>query len=267
MLVFVIPLKSKQVSKSWNQTCKLLERTLKSVCNQTSPNFNVIVACHERPTLEFNNSKISYVEVNFLPPTIDTTKATREDFESMKLDQGQKIWAALRYAQSLNPSHIMFVDADDCVSKHIAEFVNQRSSCNGWFINKGYEYRDNSSSIFPKNKDFHQKSSTSHIVKYDLLPHKSIKFEDINWDYLRHQTIVNLMKQQGTPLEPLPFEGAVYITENHENMNTHHAQIMLDLKKNKGQEKFLRLIRKLGKSLVSRPLTDSIRSEFGIYNL
>ena len=185
----------------------------------------------------------------------------------MKLDQARKIWTALKDAYSLNPTHVMFVDADDCVSKHIAEFVNERISANGWFINKGYEYRDNSRSILHRSKDFHQKSSTSHIVKYDLIPNKSIKFEDITWDYLRHQSIIDLMKEQGNPLEPLPFEGAIYITENRENMNVHHAKMILDSKKNKAKESFLRVVRRLGKSLISRPLTESIRSEFGIYNL
>jgi len=47
----------------------------------------------------------------------------------------------------------MPVDADDCLSKHLAEFVNRNSHCNGWFINKGYEYQEGSRLIYLRQED------------------------------------------------------------------------------------------------------------------
>ncbi|MEP0811676.1 hypothetical protein [Coleofasciculus sp. FACHB-SPT9] len=54
------------------------------------------------------------------------------------LEKLQKVMAGFIYAQQLKSSHIMLVDADDCVSKHLAEFVNQHPQSKGWFVDKGY---------------------------------------------------------------------------------------------------------------------------------
>ena len=72
MLVFVIPVKSPLVSKSWNRFSKLFERCIQSVCNQTSPDFRVIVVCNEKPNTQFNHPHIQYIEVDFPPPNLDS---------------------------------------------------------------------------------------------------------------------------------------------------------------------------------------------------
>jgi hypothetical protein len=45
MIVFVVPPKSSQTFKSWEYTSKLFERCMRSLCNQTSPAFRVVVVC------------------------------------------------------------------------------------------------------------------------------------------------------------------------------------------------------------------------------
>jgi len=62
--------------------------------------------------------------------------------------------------ESFEPSYIMPVDADDCLSKHLAEFVNRNSHCNGWFINKGYEYQEGSRLIYLRQEDFFVRCGT-----------------------------------------------------------------------------------------------------------
>jgi hypothetical protein len=49
MLAFVVPLKSRRVSKSWEYVSRLCERAVRSLCAQTSPNFKVVVVHHESP--------------------------------------------------------------------------------------------------------------------------------------------------------------------------------------------------------------------------
>jgi hypothetical protein len=143
MLVFIIPLKSKKVSDSWETACKLFERTLKSVCNQTSDDFRVIVVCHEKPEIDFKHPNVEYVKVDF-----DLSKADK--WEWKQVDKGRKLLKGVVYAGKFSPSHIMFVDADDCVSKHLAKFVNGNKECNGWFVNKGYKYKEGNNLIYLK---------------------------------------------------------------------------------------------------------------------
>ena len=259
MLIFIVPLKSPQTSKSWEHVCKLFERCVKSVCNQTSPNFRVIVVCNERPHIEFSHSHITYVEVNFpLPPA---------DFEARTLDKGRKIVTGLIFSRELQPSHTMFVDADDCVSKYLAEFVSKNYQCNGWFVDKGYEYQDGSKRIDIRGKDFYKVCGTSSILNYHLhnFPEK-VKDEHLHEYYISHPKIREIMAKKKTPIEPLPFLGAVYVSaKNRENITLQESFLE---KLNSNPRKILRPVKKAVFQVVnSKYLTNPIREEFGIYDI
>ncbi|MCL1473010.1 glycosyltransferase family A protein [Argonema antarcticum] len=256
MLVFVIPLKSPKVSKSWELVSKLLERTLKSVCNQTSSDFRVIVVCHQKPQIEFNHPHITYIEVDFPIPG--------QDYQSKSLDKGRKILHGLFYAREFNPSHTMVVDADDCVSKHLAKFVTQNPQSNGWFFNPGYVYQTGKKLIYFRKKAFNKLCGTSNIIRYDL--HKLP--DDINQDYPElnkyydnHSHVEDQMVKRGNPLEPLPFIGAIYIIGNQENIYLQGDSMFMDKNKDKG------ILWKIKYFLNYRLFTKSIREEFGFYDM
>jgi len=135
MLVFIVPPKSQEISKSWRQTCQLFERCLRSICRQTDADFKVIVVCHETPNIQFSRPAVHYVEVDFDMP---------KDYLEQERDKGKKVIRGLRYACQFSPNHVMFVGADDCLSCHIAEFTNQNIHFNGWVLSKGYVYQENS---------------------------------------------------------------------------------------------------------------------------
>jgi hypothetical protein len=262
MLVFIIPLKSSQVSGSWELVCKLFERTLRSVCSQTSSKFKVIVVCHEQPSIVFNHSHVTYVTVDFPIPS--------QDYASKEKDKMGKMLIGLIHAQAFNPSHVMFIDADDCVSKYLAEFVNHHPNHNGWFIGKGYEYREDTQLLKIRNKNFHLRTNTSHIIKYDLLePDLKIGFDDVKREncVLYHVDTTKILKARGAPLSLLPFRGVIYITDNGENMWWNQASIAA-WAKNVGFKQLLRLqAGKLYQLFITRPLTNMIRDEFGIYEI
>ncbi|MFB2923082.1 glycosyltransferase family 2 protein [Aerosakkonema funiforme] len=256
MLLFVIPLKSAKVSKSWELVCKLFERTLKSVCNQTSTDFRVVVVCHEKPEIEFNHPHITYIEVDFPVP--------EQDLISKTLDKGRKILWGLFYGRQFNPSHTMIVDADDCISKHLAAFVNQNPQSNGWFVNKGYVYQADSKFIYFRKKAFNKLCGTCNIIRYDLhdLPDDiSQDYPEINMYYEKHRDVEDKMAQRGTPLEALPFFGALYIVGNQENIYLRDSSLFLEKNKDKG------ILWKIKYFLNFRLLTKSIREEFGLYDI
>jgi hypothetical protein len=246
MLVFVIPLKSSQVSKSWERVTQLFERCLKSVCHQTSPNFRVIVVCNEQPQINFNHPQITYIEVDF-PPINDTNPIARGD-----TDKGRKILKGLIYACQFKPTHTMAVDADDCVSKHLAELVEQNPDSNGWFVNKGYKYQEGSKYIYIKRNNFYRMCGTCNILKYELndLPENPEYNRGYGYYkyYIDHAKVRNILATRKTHIKPLPFAGAVYTVDNGENL--FYGQMKLQ---------FSMINRKL--------LNQSIRDEFSLYNL
>lgn len=244
MLVFVIPLKSSQVSKSWDHVCKLFERCIKSVCNQTSPNFRVIVVCNEKPQIEFSHPHITYIGVDFQSPKEQNLVARGDT------DKGRKILMGLISAREFEPSHTMSVDADDCVSKHLAEFVHKNPYSNGWFINQGYKYQDGSKYIYIKRREFYRMCGTCNIIRYDLndLPETGQYNRGYGYYkyYIDHAKVKEILSERQNKLSLLPFKGAAYIVENGEN-------IYYD------QEK-------LGFSIINRKLlSQSIRDEFHLY--
>jgi hypothetical protein len=266
MLVFIIPIKSKKLSQSWKTVSSLFERCVKSICNQTTNNFQVIVVCNEKPEIEFTHPQITYIERDF--PMIDTEWRTKE------LDRTRKIITGLIHAQTFKqPSHIMFVDADDCVSNRLADFVAGNPQSNGWYFKKGYMYQDGSKNIRIMRKGFHEYCGTSNIIRYDLfdLPTNFDENECLKeradenkyikniFDSYRHRDIAGTLAGKGANIAPLPFPGGVYI-RNNENIyfGVDDQGRKLSLKS--------RLLR-MKAVLDSRWMTKSLRNEFGLYDI
>ncbi|MCT7980655.1 glycosyltransferase family A protein [Laspinema olomoucense] len=247
MLVFLVPLKSQEKSASWEKVCLLFERTARSICNQTCSDFQVIVVCNQRPTINFSHPKIKYLEVDFPYPSNQPNYLAQA-----RTDKGRKILAGLIAAKEFSPSHIMSVDADDCVSKNLAQFVKNNFSANGWYINQGYKYLNNDSVIYLKPWNFHRISGSCNLLRYDLMDvpenpeynrgYGSYKF------YIDHQKVKDVMAQRNHPIKPLPFPGAVYIIGTNENQSRNENNLKFNF-------------------LTRRKLTPEICEEFGLARL
>jgi hypothetical protein len=246
MLVFVIPLKSQQVSKSWERVCKLFERTLRSVCNQTSPNFRVIVVCNEKPQIEFSHPNLTYLEVDFSTPK-ETNPVARGD-----TDKGRKLLKGLIYAEKFSPSHTMTVDADDCVSKYLAQLCDKYPQENGWYVSRGYKYQEDSSFIYIKRNNFYRMCGTSNILRYDLnfLPQEPEYNRGYGYYkyYILHARVRDVLAEKKMPINPLPFAGAVYIFGYGDNVYGNAKNFSFSFFNRK-------------------QLTESIRDEFCLYSI
>ena len=265
MLVFIIPLKSAKVSNSWERVSQLFERTIRSVCNQTCSEFKVIVVCHEKPKIYFDHPSITYLPVDFPIPTWERI----DNYDSRRIDKQKKIFMGLAYASRYNPTHVMFVDADDCVSKHLAEFASQDPQSNGWMFWKGYEYVDGRKSMYLIKKYFSSRCGTSNIVKYDLVkPDPDFTINDVYPRWLFHGKYMNRqLKDKGCNFEILPFPGAVYIMENGANIYNEKQMRMQRERQYSIYRRAKNYLKETGKRLVSTPLSDTIREEFGLYDL
>ena len=254
MLAFIIPVKSRQVAQSWNRLSILLERCLQSVCSQTDSSFRVIVVCHEKPEIQFEHPQIEYISVDFPAPNPKDSS-----FGEVKgvgdTDKAQKILTGIDYAKQYKPSHVMVVDADDCVSKHLAALVSQNCSCEGWYLKKGYVYEEGKKIVFLNTKNFNQSCGTSIIIRSDL---SHLLFPSDSY-YDHHQHLLT----NDVVLQELPFVGAIYIIKNGEN------QFMTNNRTKQLQKKENRLWYLARKILKYRPLplTKAIRHNFGLYQI
>jgi hypothetical protein len=256
MLVFVIPLKSPKVSSSWDMVSRLFERCARSVCNQTTSNFRVFVVCNEKPKIAFNHPNLTYIEDNFPLPG--------NDLPSKEFDRTRKVIRGMIEAKKLeNLSHIMVVDADDCISKYLAEFVERRANYPGWFFKQGYWYQEGSQFVRVMRKGFERYCGTSMIIRADLYDFLALSNPEemaiALYKSYRHRDIKETLESRKIFIQALPFKGAIYI-ENGQNIycGVETVKHFVSLK-----SKLLRL----KSALDNRLLTRSLQEKFGLYPL
>ena len=263
MITFIIPVKSKRVSGSWKHFSKLFERTIKSISNQTSENFRVVVVCHEKPEISFEHPKVEYIHVDFESPVLKPEFAEKHDGMKEE-DKSNKIIAGLNYIKKYEQDYIMVADADDCVSNRIAEYVDKNKSHDlpGWYFKKGYIYREGDKFISLNKEGFNLLCGTCIIVKPELIQYI---FKNKPHLLYVHQTI---QLRANKALSPLPLPGAIYSMNNGENHFMSGA-MMKDLatgKKLFSLSTIKGIVRKLKKYRIKR-LNSKIKNEFGIYEV
>ena len=262
MVTFIIPVKSAQVSKSWSQFSKLFERTLKSVTNQTSQNFKVVVVCHEKPEINFEHANVEYIHVDFEVPQLKL--APKEKHDGLKEeDKSNKILAGVAHAEKFNSDYYMVVDADDCISNKIVSFIEENGDQNevGWYISKGYFYREGDKIISLNKENFNTLCGTCIIVRP--------KFFQGIFQYKPHLLYVHQTTEfeGGNKMQRLPFPGAIYSMANGEN----HYMSGGQMKNLAGGAIFQwfnlkRIFRRLRKYRL-KTLNNHIKGEFSIYDL
>jgi hypothetical protein len=245
MLIFLIPLKSARVAGCWDRVSRLLSRTVASACAQTSPDFQIIVACHEIPEGDFAHPALQFVQAEYPAPS-------PSDPSEMRADKQCKLQIALNRAMEYAPSHVMFLDGDDLVSRRLAAFVAAHTAENGWYLPSGYFYCEQQPYLHFERRRFDQWCGSAHIIRpalLDFLP---------RWDdrlVFDHRQLTTLLQDHGTPLRPLPFPGGVYTIAHGDNFNDYESVLW-------SSHPFWRPLRRM---VFHRSITPGIRQEFGLY--
>ena len=249
MLYFTIPLKSKAVSNDWQRVTECFRRTIDSVFGQTNDEFRVIVAAHEVPELAVaGDPRLEIIEVEFAPPST---------YDEQMLDKGRKTHLTGARVAELGGGHVMKVDADDLVSRRLAQFVSEHPDDHGWVFEQGYEYVYDTGRL-RRCPRFHRLCGTSSIVRYspEELPSGPGDMDDPAAPeryHLRssHATIGDLRAGVGKPLAALPFVGALYVVGTSENHSIASGNIGLKR----------RVMRRMTSSV---ELTPDLRKEFSL---
>lgn len=217
MLHFIIPLKSRRVAQSWPKTCALLEQTLRSVCNQSAPWFRVSVICHEVPELGFSHRNLEFCQVPFAPPEVSSEDDGPIRMFELRSDKGRKMVFGLALALEVKSQYVMFVDADDLVSRRLADYVQSARHPHGWVIERGFRMDEKHPWVVYPRRRFNEECGTSYILKTALapFPERPDYTADLDDYYIRryvvHAYVADNMEKLGRALDVLPFPGAVYV--------------------------------------------------------
>lgn len=261
MLLFIIPIKSKKVTTSWEYFERLYHRTLLSIANQTSANYRIIAVCHEKPKVDFDDDRLEYVSVDFLSPQLVGDRDY--DIALKESDKANKIVVGAKYGEKYKPDYIMVVDADDCISNKIVEYVlhHKNSETHGWYFNKGYFYKEGKKFITLNKNNFNTLCGTCTIIKPHLVP-EMFKYEpSINYEHSK------VSFKNGEQLKPMPFPASIYSMANGENHYMSTNMIRNLNKHNIFSIAFIKsIIRKLKRYRFMK-LTLKLKNEFGLYNI
>jgi len=230
MLVFIIAVKHPARSRSYEWVTELLRQTLASVEAQTDRKFATIVVSNKRPQWASSGKNRLFVEVNFPPAPLPSS--VDEEYSWSYLDKGAKNAVGLLHARQFNPTHVMFVDADDFVSRRLAEHVRLNPSAPGWYFESGLMY-SGQFKIAEVRDRFWSYCGTSHVLRYDLLPvgidlSAAMSFESVLNSLERfyiqrilgcHLDYSSYLAKRGLELASLPFKGAVWHTDTGENVS------------------------------------------------
>jgi hypothetical protein len=211
MLYFIVPLRSRAASNDWNKVSRLCERTLRSICQQTSRQFRVFLVCRDRPEMNFEHPNLRIIQEDFPIP--------EEEKVPQLVDKKRKLWRALIAVREKGGGYVMGVDADDLVHRTLAALAEANPNSNGWFFPYGYSY-DEGGQWLERHSDFYLRCGTSNIIRIDrddLPPDMDSPREKYFFLCHGHHVIVDFMARQGRPLKALPFAAAVYVKDTGEN--------------------------------------------------
>jgi len=208
---------------------ELLEKTINSVENSTSNKYKIIVVCNQLPTFPIRE-RVEYVLVDFPPP--GKGSASNLGFSASKYDAGTKRVVGLLYAKKYNPKFCMLLDSDDYISKHLISTIdNIKSKVNGWIIDKGYMYQENTAQI-NKVESFNQLCGSSNIIRSDLIDLtipsyntaltqsyiiESVQSEFFDQVICKHLTVADFFVNINLPLNKFPIRAALWLVGTGEN--------------------------------------------------
>lgn len=213
IITFIIPVRHQDNSKDWSRLKLNLTQTVKSISAQTNPNWRAIIVANNGADLPELPEKFKVCHVDFPPNKYYLKDGIDMDLfhDSVRLDKGKRILHGMLNADET--TYFMIVDDDDLISNNLVQFADEHTTENGWRVDEGYVWEDNGRLLF-KHNDFSNYCGTSLIIRKDLYDLPSSLFLATE-DYIKtilgsHVKISGILASQGSPLEKLPFRGAIY---------------------------------------------------------
>jgi len=221
LVIFAIPLIGRSRAKDWDTVQRNLARTIASIRNQTSDRWVVHICGQTRPTaIEFDD------KVRFLRFRGITFHKVEKGVRGY--DQGDKrvrlINAALRQHAGRD-GYFARWDGDDLLHPETVAHICADNNGRGYLVERGI-MADLDAGLYGRlspgpegaGKPFWRMCGSSSFVRFDF------RSQPRHWRKLlrrhsSHKGLVEWMRLSGLPLEPLPFDAAIYSYNNGENMS------------------------------------------------
>jgi hypothetical protein len=211
-LTFVIPIRHPQNALDWADLKRKLAETIASIMAQDDSDWRAVIVANRGADLPELPPSFSVAWVDFPPNAHYSLRANQPEFvEALRYDKGRRILAGMLFAPPTN--FLMVVDDDDFIHRGLTSFAKSHTEENGWYFKEGYVWEEGSGIVYLCT-NFSQMCGTSHMIRPDLLqlPPSS---EEASEKYVKemlgsHVIIDSFLQECGTPLQPLPFPGAVY---------------------------------------------------------
>jgi hypothetical protein len=232
MVTFLTSIRHPHNSNNFAKVESLFEMSLRSVCSQSDPNFRVVVVANAVPRIDFADSRVSYHIVDF--PCPDPKRSSEVSINALFRDKGTKLIAGMLAARQFNPSYFAIFDADDFVSRRIAQFVNSNPNEAGWYVDSGYAinakqwttqrksglYRYCGSTLIPNAVQLLRLANIDESTRTDISQEEIITLVSsrfINHVIGNHTYMIGYLASHGLQMKPLPFRAACWMLETGEN--------------------------------------------------
>lgn len=262
-LTFVIPVRHPSNCPDWAALVSRLRQTVASVEAQKSPSWRAVIVVNSGAHIPEFSERVSVVRVDFAPNAHFEKAGDLDRFrDSVRRDKGYRVLHGMRAAGPTN--YFMVVDDDDFVSSKLVNFVSENLGAAGWRVENGLVWSEGSRFVLVYS-DFYNFCGTSLIVRSDL--YRLNRWEesepDPRWvsEMLgSHVLIAPHLEAEKTPLQPLPFLGAVYRV-GHKGAHSQSYSVALRFLLNP------RILRRSPRELVRhwrnmRRLTPELRAQF-----
>lgn len=127
----IIPLRAPETTSNWPLVSKNCKRTLNSVFQSTSPEYEVVLVCHQAPVDLDVHERLHVHKVNLPIPN---------DHEGYKMDKGIKIAQGAKILREEKVDYLMPLDADDLIHRKLVEWIVNRPLCSGFRVKGGWVY-------------------------------------------------------------------------------------------------------------------------------
>lgn len=264
---FIIPLRPRSESSDWNQDLALLNRTLQALLEQSYPVFSVYVVYSDAPTGMPDDERINYVQFPFafqrweeLPNREDLLlKMKYPQKAARRWDKGRKVSYGSGLAKEAGCDYLMALDSDDLLSRHFLAYLFSRAagkSCAGWYMDKGYLYKEGARSLLYVPKHMTGLNGSTHVLRSDLV--RIPDFTSLQWIeynlFTDHGWVrYRVEETYGAVLEAVPMPMLVYVV---------HASNMSGVYKKEFGSHWKAVVKRL---LRTRILTRQLREEFHLY--
>lgn len=276
MIIFAIPLRAKETANDWSGVVVRFQNTIRSIFNQTNPEFHCIVACNEIPEMDVHyDDRLEFIELSEMPIPHSWLEMARDKF--WKLTMISIRIREILEAQS-NPEtgvYVMPVDGDDLLNCKIADHCVKFPNEHGFVSGDGYVWQTGKP-FFRIYQDMHTYCGSCNIIKMyqnDLpetcpvdpaLCHDQETAGLLNARYpirFDHHTMIARYAKMGKPFTQLPFRSTIYVLGTGDNISAiFHSDHNKDSKKRFHPIAFLRSINIFKIKFIS----PRIRKEFGI---